>query len=86
MEKKDFGYRFMTIMSHLLEALSFDVGLYGEPMMQNKYHPDLYILKGNIKGIVETKFYRSRQVSRDLILTSASILASFDIITINIVS
>lgn len=78
MEGKNFGHRFMTTMFQLLRALSFEVDLHGEPMMQNKYHPDFYIRKGDLKAVVETKFYRSRQVSRDVILTASSVLASYD--------
>jgi hypothetical protein len=78
MDSKPLGIRFMGFISQVLRAMKFDVQIYNEPMMQNSYHPDLSIKGFEIEGLVETKFYRSRRVSNQVIITAANKLAAYE--------
>ena len=78
MDSKSLGHRFMTFVEQVLRAMQFNPKLYAEPMMQNNYHPDLYMDGHGLKGLVETKFYRSRQVAYQTLFAAATKLASYE--------
>ncbi|WP_448635206.1 hypothetical protein [Pedobacter panaciterrae] len=78
MDSKPLGSRFMGFISQVLKAMKFEVAIYSEPMMRDVYCPDLAIKGGSVKGLIETKFYRSRQVSNHVIITAATKLAAYE--------